>query len=93
MVIGEAMACGVPCVATDVGDSAIIIGETGVVVPPRDPQALATAWSQLLLEINREERLRLGLAARKRIMERYSLEKTVEQYGRLYESLVKVNYV
>jgi len=89
MVIGEAMACGVPCVVTDVGDSAIIIGETGVVVPPKDPQALADGWNQLLLDMSREERLQLGLAARQRIVERYSLGKIVERYERLYESLVR----
>jgi glycosyltransferase involved in cell wall biosynthesis len=88
-VVGEAMACGVPCVVTDVGDSAIIVGETGVVVPPKDPQALAAGWSRLLLDMNQEERRRLGLAARQRIMERYSLGKIVEQYERLYKSLVR----
>lgn len=87
-VIGEAMACEVPCVVTDVGDSAIIVGETGVVVPQRDPQALADGWRRLLLDMSREERLQLGLAARQRIMERYSLGKIVGQYERLYESLV-----
>lgn len=51
-VIGEAMACGVPCVATNVGDSAWIIGDTGVVVPPKNPEALKTAIKQLIENLN-----------------------------------------
>ena len=47
-VIGEAMACGVPCVVTDVGDSGWIIADTGLVIPPRDPEAMASAWRELL---------------------------------------------
>ena len=47
-VLCEAMACDVPCVATDVGDSAEIIGDCGLIVPLRDPQALAGAWRALL---------------------------------------------
>jgi glycosyltransferase involved in cell wall biosynthesis len=84
LVIGEAMACGVPCVVTDVGDSAIMVGETGVVVPPGDPQALAHGWARLLLSVSAEERRSLGLAARRRVEEQFSLERTVEQYLSVY---------
>jgi glycosyltransferase involved in cell wall biosynthesis len=47
-VIGEAMACGVPCVVTNVGDSAWVVGDTGEVVPPNDPVALKKAIERLL---------------------------------------------
>lgn len=87
LVIGEAMACGVPCVATDLGDSAIIVGDTGVIVPPKNPQLLAEGWSRLLVSMSRAERAKLGVAARSRIKERYGLRKVVEQYENLYRSL------
>jgi glycosyltransferase involved in cell wall biosynthesis len=87
MAVGEAMACGIPCVVTDVGDSAIIVGGTGVVVAARDPQALAAGWTKLLLGMNRDQRRQLGSAARERIRERYDIGSVVEQYERLYMSL------
>ncbi len=80
------MACGVPCVVTDVGDSAIIVKETGKVVPPGCPEALAAAW-QLLLDLGPEGRTKLGMEARSRIEQHFSLPKIVSQYERLYEEL------
>jgi glycosyltransferase involved in cell wall biosynthesis len=85
--LGEAMACGVPCVVTDVGDSARIVGDTGRVVPPKDPQALANAWKGLI-DIGQEGRHSLGLLARKRIKEHFEISKVVKQYEELYTSLV-----
>jgi glycosyltransferase involved in cell wall biosynthesis len=82
--IGEAMACGVPCVVTDVGDSGWIVGETGKVVPPRDPKALAMAWASLI-ESGREERLRLGAKARTRVVREFSLDRVTRLYENLYE--------
>ena len=85
-VVGEAMACGVPCVVTDVGDAARIVGDTGKVVPPRSPEVLATAWSEFLA-ISASERARLGVAARRRIEAHFSLPDIVAQYERLYAEL------
>jgi glycosyltransferase involved in cell wall biosynthesis len=46
--ISEAMACGVPCVVSDVGDSAWVVGSTGAIVPPNDPEALADAMGRMI---------------------------------------------
>jgi len=82
-VVGEAMACGTPCVVTDVGDSARIVADTGLVVAPRDPKALAHAWKQML-DMPGEERAALGRAARDRVRDHYSLEAVTRQYEELY---------
>jgi glycosyltransferase involved in cell wall biosynthesis len=86
-VIGEAMACGVPCVVTDVGDSAFIVGDTGLVVRPRDSGALLDAW-KTLLDLGSARRAELGRAARKRIEDCFDIEKIVERYEALYTSLM-----
>lgn len=85
--IGEAMACGVPCVVTDVGDSARIVGDTGRVVSPRDPVALAAAWHELL-QAEPAARARLGSAARERITARFSLPAIAAQYEALYDEMI-----
>jgi glycosyltransferase involved in cell wall biosynthesis len=85
-VLGEAMACGVPCVSTDVGDSAVLIGDTGVIVPPRDPEALAGAW-QHLVEMTDEQRSQLGQRARQHIEANFSLDSVVNTYAALYEQV------
>ena len=88
LVVGEAMACAVPCVVTDVGDSAKLVGHTGIVVPPRDSPALAAAWEKLLM-LAPEERHKLGVAARRRVEEHYSLETMVRAYEDLYVEVRK----
>lgn len=82
-VIAEAMACGVPCVVTDVGDSAAIVANTGTVVPPRDPAALAAGVLELLA-IGSEGLRARGMAARARIIAEYSLASVVRRYETLY---------
>ena len=82
-VLGEAMACGIPCVATDVGDARGILGETGLVVPARDAVALAGAITDLI-DRGPESRAKLGRAARARIEAEYSLPRIVDRYAALY---------
>ena len=86
--LGEAMSCEVPCVATDVGDSALLVKDTGRVVTPRAPEALAAAWRELIA-LGREQRLRLGAAARARIQEHFSLQGIVGEYETLYADVVQ----
>jgi glycosyltransferase involved in cell wall biosynthesis len=86
-VLGEAMACGVPCVATDVGDSARLIGETGIVVGPRDATALGDAVVRIL-HLPADARRTLGHAARERVRAEFALDTVVSQYDDLYQSLV-----
>lgn len=83
-VLGEAMATGVPCVATNIGDSPAIIGNAGVIVEPRDVSALAAGIKQLL-SLTPNERLDLGKRARRRILERYSLSAIADEYAHIYE--------
>jgi glycosyltransferase involved in cell wall biosynthesis len=85
-VLGEAMACGLPCVATDSGDAAELLGPTGVVVPPRNPSALAAGW-QRLIEIGAEGRQSLGDQARLRIARDYCLGGAVARYEAVYDDI------
>ena len=88
LVVGEAMACGVPCVVTNLGDSSYLVGKTGKVVPPREPASLAAAWNALL-SLPAEQRAALGAAARQRIEEHFSLPAVAGQYAALYRELAK----
>ena len=85
-VVGEAMACGVPCVVTDVGDSAVVVGETGLVVPPEQPDTLAEALYRLLSEAGLE-RVRRTQAARKRVEENFALPLIARRYENLYREM------
>jgi glycosyltransferase involved in cell wall biosynthesis len=81
--VGEAMACGVPCVVTDVGDSLRLVGDTGVVVPPREPDALVRGWTTLLLSESA-----LSAKTRRRIEENYGLARMVTRTEALLSSLI-----
>jgi glycosyltransferase involved in cell wall biosynthesis len=85
-VLGEAMACAVPCVTTDVGDAAMVVGETGWVTPAHDPPALSSAISAVL-ELSPRDRAALGDAARRRVRENFALERVVKRFESLYEEV------
>ena len=87
LVIGEAMACGTPCVVTDVGDSAFIVGDTGIVIPPGKPDEIANAWMKIL-KMDLIEKKKIGVAARKRINELFTIESVVKQYEKEYTDLL-----
>jgi glycosyltransferase involved in cell wall biosynthesis len=87
-VIGEAMSCGVPCVVTDVGDSAWLVGDSGIVVPPRNHKTLCEAWLKMI-EMGSEKRRVLGEKARKRIEDHFSIQMIVKKYEQLYEEQVR----
>lgn len=87
-VVGEAMACGVPCVTTDVGDCRHIVGDTGRIVATSDPITLYRALGEML-DLDDGNRLSFGRKARIRIESHFSLAATVDKYTNLYESILK----
>jgi len=84
-VLVEATSCGVPCVATDCGDAAEVLGPNGVLVPPRDPLALAAGWDRLVA-LGPEARRTLGDRARERTIQLYDLGAIAARYDALYGS-------
>jgi len=86
--ICEGMASGVPCVVTNVGDSALIIGSTGIVVPAGEPELMAKGILQLL-KLSPEERRNLGMRSRNRIEENFFISRMVTETEKVFESLLQ----
>jgi glycosyltransferase involved in cell wall biosynthesis len=87
-VVGEAMAAGLPCIATDVGDCARLMGGIGRIVPRGDSAQMAEAISEMA-SMDLARRAEIGEAARARIVAVYSLDATVDAYTELYDSVMK----
>lgn len=85
-VLGEAMVMGVPCVSTDVGDAAVLLGDAGEIVPARDSLALAAAIRRLL-ELPLAERQALGEKGRERVEQDFSMATAARRFADLYASL------
>ncbi len=84
--VGEAMSCGVPCVVTDVGDCAFLVGDSGRVASPADPRSLATLLTELMSQ-EVSSRRSLGDRARVRIVENFSIPSVLGRFAEMYERL------
>ncbi|MFE7118118.1 GT4 family glycosyltransferase PelF [Streptomyces sp. NPDC057654] len=82
----EAMSCGRATVSTDVGGVREAVGDSGLVVPPRDPERMARAALRLLGD--REERTKMGQAARLRVIEQFTLRQTITAFRDIYHELL-----
>lgn len=84
--IVEAMACGLPVVVTDVGDSAHIVGDSTCVVPPAQPDALVACLGRLT-DLPADERHAMGRRARQRVVDHFSLDQIATRYLDTYQRL------
>lgn len=87
-VLAEAMACGLPCISTDVGDAGMIIGDTGWIVPHSRPDQLAEA-ALALASMNPSEYARIARAARQRILENFAAEEMFAGFHRVWKEVLE----
>jgi glycosyltransferase involved in cell wall biosynthesis len=87
-VVCEAMACGTPCVVTDVGDAAFIVGDTGWVVPPKNPEMLASAIESAMEQICGETGSSIKARCRERVQNHFEIEKITGKYHDVWKSVI-----
>ena len=88
-VVAESMACGTPCIVTDVGDSAFIVGKTGWVVPPKNSIKLAKAIEKAIHEKGTIKWRKRCVKARLRIKENFSISKMINLYNNVWTSVYR----
>ena len=88
-VVAESMACGTPCIVTDVGDSAFIVGKTGWVVPPKNSIKLAKAIEKALSEKGTIKWNKRCIKARLRVKEKFSIGKMIKLYNKVWNKVYK----
>lgn len=86
-VVAESLACEVPCVATNVGDSAKVVGPGGIIVPAENPNVLAEAWEQIL-SLPQEKRRQMGQEGRKHIVRNFSTQQMVHATEKVFLDVV-----
>ena len=90
-VIVESMACGTPCVVTDVGDSALIVGKTGWIVPPKNSAKLANAIQKALFEVGKKNWKQRCYQARLRVKNYFTIKKMIKSYCMIWLKLHKTH--
>lgn len=85
-VVGEAMACGIPTIVTDVGDAAHLVQTSAQIIPPQDVDKLTLALKRVLA-LSSQERKAIGQEGRQRILTAYSLSAMRQRYASFYKSL------
>ena len=88
-VVAESMACGTPCIVTDVGDASFIVGKTGWVVPPNSPNKLAQAIEKALCEIGTKKWNKRCNKARLRMRDNFDISKMLKSYNKLWYQVHK----
>ena len=90
-VLNEAMLCGTPCITTNVGDARVIVGDTGWVVTPKNPQVLAKTILKAAKEkhLNNDSWIQRETACRQRVVENFSLNEMVKKYKEVWSCAEK----
>lgn len=87
MALIEAMACGVPCISTDVGDAKFIVDEAGFIIPPRSPKMLSDAWNTAIA-LSADQYSRMSSEARRLSESRFMLKDCASKYHQVYSDLL-----
>ncbi len=90
-VVAESMACGTPCIVTDIGDSAYVIGKTGWIVPPKSSIKLARAIEKALIEKDTIKWNKRCNKARLRVKENFSIGNMIKLYNKVWINVYKNN--
>lgn len=85
--MGEAMAMSLPCVATEVGDTKVLAGDSVVLVPPLNESALANALLGIIA-LPSEQRQKMGADAKARVIAEFSMESACEKFKSIYSELI-----
>jgi glycosyltransferase involved in cell wall biosynthesis len=89
-VLGEAMACGIPCVSTRVGGAEEVLGAEGKIVPPQDPRALSTAIIEII-KLSDEKSLKLGKSLRNRVLNEFEIKRIAGMYMDFWREVVNLH--